>query len=137
MNSVRDFNYVEDTVNGFFEIVRSPKLFGEIVNIGSGKEISINALIEMIASLMKVKVKIISDKKRFRPERSEVARLCCDNSKIKKNTKWKSCYSLEKGLLKTINWIKRNIKFYKTAFMSYFMELKEAIKKFPEKRILE
>ncbi|MCX5695194.1 MAG: NAD-dependent 4,6-dehydratase LegB [Candidatus Omnitrophica bacterium] len=114
MNPTRDFNYVEDTVNGFLEIAKSPKLLGEIVNIGSGKEISVNALIEIIASLMKMKVKIAADKKRFRPEKSEVMRLCCDNSKIKKNTHWKSSYSLEQGLLKTIDWVKRNIKFYKS-----------------------
>ena len=56
---------------------------------------------------LKLKLKI-----RKRPISSEVDNLKCDNRKIKKITKWKAKTSIETGLIKTINWIKRNKKYY-------------------------
>ena len=47
---------------------------------------------------------LITDKERLRPETSEVLRLCCDNSKLKKYTGFSPQYTLNEGLEKTINW---------------------------------
>ena len=59
---------------------------------------------------MEPKIKIIIDKKRIRPKLSEIDRLVCDNSLILKKTLWKPLYSFDKGLNKTIDWIKINKK---------------------------
>jgi nucleoside-diphosphate-sugar epimerase len=55
------------------------------------------------------------DGQRIRPENSEVHRLWCDNSKIKKLTGFLPEISIEEGLMKTINWFTEpeNIKKYK------------------------
>jgi dTDP-glucose 4,6-dehydratase len=45
---------------------------------------------------------------RFRPKLSEVDRLKCDNSLIKKKTKWRPRIDFKKGLEETIRWIKNN-----------------------------
>lgn len=113
LTPTRDFTFVLDTVNGFIEIAKSDKLFGEIVNIGMNKEISIGDLIMLIAELMDTKIEIISAQQRIRPDKSEVKRLLCDNTKIIKNTNWKPEYSLEDGLKETIDWFTENIQFYK------------------------
>ena len=47
-------------------------------------EISIKDLVEKISKITNKKITVLSDKKRIRPEKSEVNRLVCDNSKIKK-----------------------------------------------------
>jgi len=109
----RDLTFVKDTVNGFIEITKTDKLFGEITNIGMNQEISIGELAHKISSIMGKEIGIISDKQRIRPENSEVERLLCDNSKIIQNTDWKPQYNLEIGLTETIKWVKDNINIYK------------------------
>ncbi len=112
----RDFNYVKDTCSGFVKIAECEKAIGETINIGSNTEISVGDLFEKIKLLMKSDVKFIVDKNRKRPEKSEVFRLVCDNSKIKSLTGYENNYSLDKGLTETINWFmnKENLKKYKT-----------------------
>jgi dTDP-glucose 4,6-dehydratase len=110
----RDFTFVEDTVRGFLEIYKSDKLFGETVNVGNGKEISVGNLVTIIGDLMKRKVKVKDDETRVRPAKSEVARLLCDNHKILLNTSWTPQTDLRVGLLKTIDWVKENVHFIKT-----------------------
>lgn len=115
----RDFNFIEDTVNGFKAIAASEKTVGEVVNIGSNYEISVSKLITVISSLMGVKVRIASDSARIRPEKSEVERLWADNAKAKALTGWAPAYSglkgLKKGLAKTIAWYTEpeNLKMFK------------------------
>jgi len=114
LSPTRDLTYVKDVVSGFIEIAKSDKLFGEITNIGMNTEISIKQIAELIASLMKKEVKIAEDNQRIRPERSEVQRLRCDNSKIMNSTNWKAQYNIERGLIETIKWLKENYHLYKT-----------------------
>jgi len=113
INTTRDLTFVKDTANGFIEISKNEKLNGESTNIGMNEEISIKNLIEKISKITGKTIKIITDQKRIRPEKSEVSRLVCDNSKIKKYTKWKPEYNLENGLEETIDWIEKNKKLFK------------------------
>ena len=62
----------------------------------------------MIQKLMKVKIKYEIDALRVRPNKSEVDTLCCDNNKIISSSNWIPKYDLKKGLIKTIQWYKKN-----------------------------
>ena len=106
LNPTRDLTYVEDTCEGFLEIYKSDNLFGEVVNIGMNSEISIGDLSRLIASIMNIDVGVKSSDLRIRPDKSEVDRLLCDNSKLINNTNWSPKYSLEKGLQEVIDWMK-------------------------------
>lgn len=110
----RDFNYVLDTVNGFLELAKSDKTMGEIVNICSNSEVSMRETVDIILDLIGEEIEIQIDKKRVRPNKSEVDRLYGSNKKIKNLTSWKSEYILKEGLKETINWFENNMKFYKT-----------------------
>ena len=120
INTTRDFSYIDDTVNAFIKSIRAKKTNGEIINLGSGSEISIKDLVRVIASEMKIKYQIVKDKKRVRPLKSEVNRLLSKNSKARKKLKWKPSYIARKGLIKglreTISWLskKENFKKYKS-----------------------
>jgi NAD dependent epimerase/dehydratase len=114
LSPTRDLTYVKDTAKGFLEIFKSDKLFGEITNIGMGKEINVGELVKKISSLISFKANIVEDTLRVRPENSEVERLLCDNNKLIKSTNWKPDYDLEKGILETIEWLKSNIDLYKS-----------------------
>jgi len=111
----RDFNYVEDTCRGIIALAEEDKTIGEAFNIGSNFEISIADMLNIIKELMESDVKFITDKQRIRPEKSEVFRLWCDNSKIQELTGFKPQFDIQHGLQKTIEWIteKDNIKKYK------------------------
>jgi NAD dependent epimerase/dehydratase len=110
----RDFTFVGDTVKGFIKIAESAKSIGEVINIGSGKEITIGELARKIISLSGRNCKIIADAKRIRPSKSEVGRLIADNRKAKSLIGWQPSIPLEEGLENTIGWIKENINSYKT-----------------------
>jgi NAD dependent epimerase/dehydratase len=109
----RDFTFVQDTVDGFVEIAKCEKLFGEVTNIGMNKEMSISDLSKMIAVLLETDIKIVSNNNRERPYSSEVERLLCDNSKLLQNTNWSPRYDLTRGLEETIDWLRTNIHEYK------------------------
>ena len=112
----RDFNYVDDTCRGFIALAECDESIGQTVNIGSNSEISIGDTLNIIKELMDSDVKFIVDSQRIRPEKSEVFRLCCDNSKIKRLTGFKSQVSIREGLQMTIDWIVEsdNMKNYKS-----------------------
>ena len=114
VHPTRDFNYVGDTVSGFIRVAESPESIGEVINIGSGREISIGDLADKIASLMDKNVDIVADESRIRPKKSEVNRLLADNTKAKKLLQWGPEVSLDEGLRQTIQWISEHIDNYKT-----------------------
>jgi NAD dependent epimerase/dehydratase len=113
LTPTRDLNYVLNTVNGFIKIAEDDQFIGEIVNIGSGREISIGELVNLINSMMGKNIRITQEDQRIRPGKSEVERLLCNNTKLKTHSDWKSEYSLEKGLENTIEWLKNNLGYYK------------------------
>ncbi len=105
----RDLTFVKDTVGGFINIAESDELWGEITNIGMNTEITIGDLANTIAKLLDINLEIEIEEERVRPDESEVRRLFCDNSKIKKYTNWQPNYNIEEGLQKTIEWIRGNM----------------------------
>ena len=116
LTPTRDFNYVADTCRGFLAIARAEGLEGEEINIASGTEISMADTLATIARLMNADVKWTTDPQRVRPSRSEVFRLCGDNSKITSLTSWRPSFSIEEGLMRTIEWFTdpSNLAKYKT-----------------------
>jgi len=104
LRPTRDFTYVLDTCDALINLAESPETIGETVNIGSNFEISIGDLLALISKIMHRDVQLLCDKKRIRPERSEVFRLLCDNSKIRNLIGFSPKYPLEEGLKLTIDW---------------------------------
>ena len=107
VSPTRDFNYVADTCRGFLALARCDKAIGETVNIGSNFEISVGETLNLIRELMNSDVEFITDEQRIRPEKSEVFRLWCDNSKIRDLTGFEPQYSIRDGLKATIEWFTR------------------------------
>lgn len=101
----RDFNYVADTCRGFLQLARCEQAIGEVVNIGSNYEISVADTLNLIRELMGSDVEFLTDEQRIRPEKSEVFRLWCDNTKIRGLTGFEPEYSIRNGLQKTIDWL--------------------------------
>lgn len=114
LTPTRDLTYVEDTVSGFLAAFRTDKIIGEIVNLGTGTEISIGNLAKQIALLMAKDIEIVEDPQRLRPAKSEVERLLSNPDKMKRLTGWKAKTSLTEGLEKTIRWLSKQSDLYKS-----------------------
>ena len=63
---------MEDTSKAFLEIIKSKNLFGKIVNVGSGEEISIKDTAILIKKLLNSNSKVLEDKNRVRLKTSEL-----------------------------------------------------------------
>lgn len=113
LTPTRDFNYVKDTTNGFYQIFQSDKTIGEEINICTQKEISIGALAEELIRQINPAAKIICDEQRLRPEKSEVSRLLGCNEKIRSRTAWRPQYTLKQGLAETIAFFRNHLDQYK------------------------
>lgn len=113
LESTRDFNYVADTVEGFVRIAESPGAAGQVVNIGSGIEVTIDDLARTILGILGVELPIVSNDDRRRPEASEVARLCADNDKARRLLGWEPRFTLREGLVQTIDWVKHHLDRYR------------------------
>lgn len=116
VSPTRDFNYVLDTCNAFIMCSENDKTIGQTLNAGSNYEISIENLFFLIKEIMNSNVEILKDEQRIRPQKSEVQRLWCDNTKIKQLVGFEPKYSLKEGLKLTIDWFlnPQNLKKYKT-----------------------
>lgn len=114
LKTTRDFNYVLNTVDAFLKVAATPKAVGQIFNTGSGFEITIERLVDLLQKITKKKIKVEIASERLRPAKSEVERLLCDASKIKKYCGWKPVVSLEDGLKRTCQWIKENPSYFKS-----------------------
>jgi dTDP-glucose 4,6-dehydratase len=108
VHPTRDFSYVADTVAGFIAALNSDRCVGEVVNLGSGFEISIGDTAHAIAEIMGIEINIVTDEQRLRPEKSEVERLWADNSKAWAVLDWKPQYGglegFRCGLVETVAW---------------------------------
>jgi NAD dependent epimerase/dehydratase len=113
LDPVRDLNFVDDTILGFIKIAETERSTGELINIGSGVGISMGALAETILSIMNIRRIIDQDETRLRPAKSEVLKLICDNRKARELTGWQSSCTMEMGLKKTIEFVKKNLEKYR------------------------
>ena len=107
-NTSRDLTYVKDTCLAYISLLKNKKLFGQPVNVGSKNEFKIIDIANKIIKKINPRIKILKDKKRMRPLKSEVKRLVCNNRLFLKNTSWKPKTNFNKGLDLTIDWFKKN-----------------------------
>ena len=113
VSPTRDLTFVTDSASGFIAFAECERTVGEVVNLGSGREVSVSQLIEIVSACLNKKIKVVKEKKRIRPEKSEVERLFSDSRKAKTLFGWDPKIDFEKGIKKTVSWMERNIDKYK------------------------
>ena len=109
----RDFLYVEDLVRGFERCAEAEGVEGEVINLGSGAEISIAELAAQVFRLVGRDLPITFSPDRSRPPLSEVERLLADTSKAERLLGWTPKIELEEGLRRTIEWFEGFLDAYK------------------------
>ena len=112
LDARRDLTFVEDTIDGFRKVAQIKDIEGETFNLGTGKEVRIDELAQVIFNQIGKKVEIRVDKSRLRPDKSEVQRLLADNSLAKERLNWAPSVNLVEGINRTIRWIEENQHLY-------------------------
>jgi NAD dependent epimerase/dehydratase len=110
---VRDFNFVADTVEGFLAVAASPKSVGEHFNLGSGRGVTIGESARRILALSGSKARIVTDRARVRPDKSEVHKLICSSKKARRLLGWAPKTSLEDGLHALVRYVRAHAGEYK------------------------
>ena len=72
----------------------------------TGTEVTMKQTLMKIAEIMDADINWVVDPERIRPSKSEVFRLCGDNTKIKTLSDWRPEWSLEEGLRATVDWVR-------------------------------
>jgi NAD dependent epimerase/dehydratase len=108
LHPMRDFTFVADTVQAFLAAASCDAAVGEVLNAGSGFEISIGDTARLIAEVMGADMEIVEDQQRVRPEKSEVERLFASDAKLRRLTTWTPAYGeldgFRRGLAATVDW---------------------------------
>jgi len=119
LHPTRDFLFVMDTVRGFARAAVAEGVLGEVINIGSGFEISIAETADLIAQILGVETCIGMENDRVRPSNSEVERLLAATEKANRLLDWTPLYGgrdgFKRGLTETIAWFSdpKNLARYK------------------------
>lgn len=109
----RDLNFVTDTVDGFLRIAEKNEAVGEVINLGTGREVTVGDVAAAIIRLVGRDIQVLFDANRVRPDASEVDRLLADATKAKQLAGWEPRHSLDEGLRMTIDWIRQHLDQYK------------------------
>jgi len=103
----RDFTFVADTVAGFMAAAEAGEdAIGAEINLGTGRDISIGEIAEMIRDQIDRNIPIEQDQTRIRPDGSEVMRLLSSNKLAESLLSWAPRVSLEEGISQTISWFR-------------------------------
>lgn len=107
---VRDFVFIDDVIDAYVYFLKGKKYFGEIFNIGSGKQTKIGDFVKKVEKVLKKKLMIkwsAQTSNQFEPKKWQA-----DISKAQSTLNWTPQFSLEEGIQKTYSWFKNNYKLY-------------------------
>lgn len=122
LTPTRDFSFVTDTAAGFIAAMQADKGAGEVINVGSGFEISIGDTVRTIAEAMGAEVEVLAEEQRFRPEKSEVERLWAGTDKARELLGWTPEFGgldgFREGLRITAEWFSKpdNLGLYREGY---------------------
>ncbi len=102
----RDFTDVRDMIRGYWMALESGEP-GEAYNIGSGKDITIQSMLDILLSFSTIDIEVRQDPERMRP--SDVLVLRADNTKFCTLTGWKPEIPLEKTLEDLLNYWRERV----------------------------
>lgn len=112
-DTTRDFLYVGDTVAGMMRGGSTSGVEGEVINLGTGVEVSIAEVVERVLKLLGQDLPVSLDDDRLRPADSEVERLVAGTAKAEALLGWTPETDLDEGLQLTIDWLTSALGDYK------------------------
>ncbi|MEZ0374838.1 MAG: GDP-mannose 4,6-dehydratase [Candidatus Sericytochromatia bacterium] len=96
-----DLCYVADTVAAFLAAAGAPASIGEVIQLGTGREVSRTELAGLLMQLTGIRKPLTSGEG---AELGPGERSCCDAAKAQSLLDWQPHFSLEQGLQQTLAW---------------------------------
>jgi UDP-glucose 4-epimerase len=97
-NQTRDYVYVDDVISGLVAAATAPNINGMVINIGSGREISVRDMLKLVMDITGSTAEIIYNPKTA----GGVSRMCADLTLAMQKLNYYSSISLEDGLRLTL-----------------------------------
>ena len=115
----REFNYVDNIVNGIMLVCQKVRHFDKPINVGSNKPVKIKYLVKKIHKLTKSKSILKIGSIKYRP--NEIWKMSAENEFVTKNISWKPSVTFDEGLKHSIEWYRKFIQLYfdKKSFFRY------------------
>jgi dTDP-glucose 4,6-dehydratase len=113
MDPRRDLTYVADTVAGLIAAARHRATVGHTIQLGSGQDVSVTELVELVGDILGRQLKVEHDPDRVRPAGSEVQRLISGPALAHQLMDWEPRIALRDGLAQTMEWISANLHRYR------------------------
>jgi NAD dependent epimerase/dehydratase len=110
----RDMTYVADTAAGFVAAATSPGVDGRTIQLGTGHDVSVGDILELIGELLGRELEVETDPARIRPARSEVQRLISSPALAGELLGWRPEIDLREGLGRTIAWMEGHQDLFRT-----------------------
>ncbi|MCL5072241.1 MAG: NAD-dependent epimerase/dehydratase family protein [Actinobacteria bacterium] len=100
----RDFIYIDDFIDFYLQVPRkiNRNIYGEVFNVGTGKQHSNEEIVNIVSKILKKKVIIRKNAYKNRSWDSDY--WVANVEKAKKTICWKPNNTLLQGLTKTVNW---------------------------------
>jgi len=98
----REFTYVEDVAEALVRALTTPGIDGEVLNIGTGEEVSMRALALAVSALLGTGIEPEFGAVPYRP--TEIWRMVGDSSRAEALLGWRARHTLEAGLARTVDW---------------------------------
>ena len=117
LDTCRDLTFVSDVVQGFLLAGITPDVDGQVIQLGTGRTVSIGDLFALACRLCEVDATAETDSRRMRPNPSEVLVLQSDPSLAASKLGWHPQVQLEQGLQQTIDWMRNNLAMYRPDFL--------------------
>tara|TARA_A100001011_G_scaffold274743_1_gene284236 strand:- start:1916 stop:2812 length:897 start_codon:yes stop_codon:yes gene_type:complete len=100
----RDFLFIDDFIELMLKILKTKKIQSGIYNVGNGKSVQVKRVIALIKNKIGKGIPMYG---KIKMRKDETKVLYPNLTKVKKTFKWRSKTSLGKGIIKTINFYKR------------------------------
>lgn len=113
LDTRRDLTFVLDTVDGFVRAAEAPGIVGKTIQLGTGMANTIEELFRACCRVTGVEARAVLDQRRLRPDASEVLHLESDPTLAKQLLGWEPRESLETGLAKTAEWLRKHLHEYR------------------------
>lgn len=117
LDTRRDLTYVSDVVDGFIRASTVEGIEGKVIQLGTGRSVSIAELFSLACRILSVSATPVPDTRRLRPDASEVLELESDPSRARELLGWRPTVSLEEGLDRTATWLRENRNGYRPDFL--------------------
>jgi len=99
----RDYTYIDDAVEATLAAAVHPRAEGEVFNVGTGIETSVNRLAASIGEALGVEIDLHHVDRR---DIDNIRRRVVNIEKIRRMLRWTPQWTLDRGLVETANWYK-------------------------------